>query len=418
MNNFQFIIFLISLSIISLINLALLRVLDFVNVVSKQKIIFSKLSLIMLALAPLIFNLLSLSSLKNLVMTIPTQFPIKESTQILQLIPSESQISWSFYISIIYGVGFCIMLCRILFSYFSAKRQLLSSQQIVIDGCSVFLNENIKTPISFGLPKAKIYFPHIAESKWTSRELQISLVHEKIHVAQNDSLWKFLSLIVQALLFFLPWIYYLHKRFELEMEILCDIKTCNETNANVQEYGNLLLAMACKQPKNFIFNNISDSTLKRRFLAMKEKKRSAKFLVSTLSVGLFLISSTTIGIASGITENNNVFKITSKLIIDGKLVSSPVILSKTNQKALIVLTNTNNAGSQGLRMELIARNAPKFVSNDAIEINYDIQYKDGQEKLHSKPQVVVAPNQENKINLSSDSSHSYELRVTADRINS
>src|SRR5579872_3769127 len=283
MDIFQCIFFLISLSILGLIVLILLQILDFANVAAKQKIIFIKISLITIALSPLFFYLLNLSSLNGLVITIPTHFNNEETTQSLQKILPDSQNSWSFYIIGVYGIGFCIMLCRILFSYFSAKKQLMASQQISIQGWPVFLSKNIKTPISFGLPKAKIYFPSDAESKWTSREIQISLEHERIHVEQNDSAWKLLSLIVQALLFFSPWIYYLHKRFELEIEILCDNKTCNKTKADIKEYGSLLLAMTCAQPKNFIFNNITDSTLKRRFLAMKEKKQSARFLVSILS---------------------------------------------------------------------------------------------------------------------------------------
>ncbi len=408
------IFFIISLSVISLVVLALLQILDFANIVPRQKIAFIKVSLMTLLLAPVIINLFNLTFLKELVIIIPPQLTDIKLTQILPMMPSENEMSYSFYIILVYGIGVCMMLCRIVCSYFGAKKQLQLSKKIFIQGLPVFLNSNIKTPISFGFPKAKIYFPSDSELKWTKREIQISLAHEKIHVEQNDSLWKLLSLIVQAFLFFSPWIYYLHKRFELEMEILCDLNTCKDTDADIQEYGNLLLAMTCKQSKNFIFNNITDSTLIRRFSAMKKKKRSARFFISVLSVAIFLIGSTAIGMASSIPEDNSVFKITSKIIIDGKIVAKPVIISKSNQKALIVLTNTNNAGSEGLRVELIARNNTKFQSKNTVQLDYDIQYKDGQETFYSKPQIIVLPNQEGKIKLSS-SGRSYELDVIVER---
>jgi len=418
MDSVQSIFFLISLSTVSLIVLILLRILDFCNVATKQKIIFIKLSLIMVFLSPLFFYLLNLSLLKGLVITIPTHINSEINSQAFQIIHYEHKISWLFYITSAYEIGLFIMLFRIVFSYFSVKKQLTESKKIHIQGTPVFLSKNIKTPISFGLPKAKIYFPLDAELKWTSREIQMSLAHEIIHVEQNDSFWKFLSLIVQALLFYTPWIYYLHKRLELEMEILCDKKTCHKTKADIQEYGNLLLAMTCIRQKNFIFNNLTDSTLKRRFLAMKEKNRNARFLVVIMTVFLFLISSATISLASGIIGKSSVFKITSKIIINGKVVSSPIILAKENQKALIVLTNTNNTGSQGLRIELTAMNKTTLGLSDAIIINYDIQYKEGREKLHSRPQVVVLPHHESKISLSSDSAHSYEMDIIAERVNS
>ncbi|MBX3710263.1 MAG: M56 family metallopeptidase [Gammaproteobacteria bacterium] len=304
------------------------------------------------------------------------------------------------------------MLFRILLGYFSAKKQLRSCNQVVIQGQPVFINKYIQSPLSFGLPKSKIYFPLDAETKWTSREIQMILAHENFHVERNDSLWKLLSLIVQAILFFAPWMYYLHRRFELEMEVVCDLKTCKKTGADIQEYGNFLLAMTCAQPQNLIFTNMTDSTLKRRLLAMKSKTVNSRLLVFILSLVILLGGSTAIGMTSGIKEKN-FFIIKTKIIVDGKLVSSPEILAKENQKASITLTNnTDNSGTQGLRMQLMAQGA---VRNDAIEINYDIEYKNGKEEIRTNPQIIVVPNQEAEINLSSDSKHSYKMLVVAKR---
>lgn len=317
-------------------------------------------------------------------------------------------------------MGFLMMLSRILFSYLSAIKKLRSSFVSVIQGQSILLNEHIQSPLSFGFPKAKIYFPSDSK-KWTPREIQMSIAHEKIHVEQNDSLWKLLSLIVQALLFFAPWAYSLHKKLELEMEIFCDEKTCMAANADATEYGSLLLAMTCAQPENLtgnlIFTNMTDSTIKRRFLAMKSSKNTQRsLLMLVLSVVLVLSGATAIAMTTSIADKNkNTFKITSKIFINGKLVSSPVIIALENQKALIVITNTNDAGAQGLRMELVARNVSKYGRDDAIGINYDIQYSNGAEKMHSKPQVIVTPHQEGRINIASDSNHSYEMYVLAER---
>ena len=241
MNYFQHIFFLISLSVVSLMVFAFLRILDFAKAKPKQKIIFIRVGLGMIMLALFIFILSRLYPTHMLEITLSTQFINQKILPNPSAMVFKHQISWSFYIICIYGVGLCIMLFRILLGYFSAKKQLRSCNQIVIQGQPVFINKYIQSPLSFGLPKSKIYFPLDAEIKWTAREIQMILAHENIHVERNDSLWKLLSLIVQAVLFFAPWMYYLHRRFELEMEIFCDLKTCNKTGADIQEYGNFLI---------------------------------------------------------------------------------------------------------------------------------------------------------------------------------
>lgn len=412
MNYLLCVFFLVLLSGISLITLIAVHILDFAKTLSQQKIILLKISLVVLSLVPLIFLLLRLFSSQVIEIKLPGEFNNAFSISKLVIV-REHYINWPFYIILIYGIGFVMMLSRILFSYLNARKKLMGSFEAIVQGQSILFNKNIQTPLSFGFPKAKIYLPSDAEQKWTPREVQLSLAHEKIHVDQNDSLWKLLSHIVQALLFFLPWAYFLRRKFELEMEIFCDRTTCFKTGAGINEYGELLLAMSYAQPGNLIFTNMSDSTIKRRFLAMKSKTIKRSLLISTLSSILVLSGATAIAMTSNITDTNkNTFKIKSKLFIDGKLVSSPVIVVLENQKAVIVITN--DAATQGLRMELVARNVSQFGMNNTIGINYDIQYSNGAEKMHSKPQVVVAPHQEGRINFS-DSNHTCEIYVLAER---
>lgn len=235
------------------------------------------------------------------------------------------------------------------------------------------------------------------------------LSHEKIHIDHNDTSWKLLSLTIEALLFFAPWAYILHKRFELETEIFCDEKTCVKTNANIQEYGDLLLTMTSIQPNNFIFTNIKTLTIKRRLLAMKSKNTHRPMLVSMLSIAMLFAGGAAIATTDGIIMEKSIFKITSKIFIDGKLVSSPQIVAHVNQKASITLSNKNE--NQSLMVALIAKDFAK----DNIRVNYNIQYNNGNEKMQSKPEMILVPNQEGVIRISSDFGHSYEMKVIAER---
>jgi len=148
---------------------------------------------------------------------------------------------------------------------------------------------------------------------------------------------------------------------------------------------------------------------KGRLFAMKTKNTHRPLSRSMLGIVLFLTGGTAIATTAGVPIKESIFKITSKIFIDGKLVTSPQIVAKANQKASIVLSGTD--GGQGLGIESVA----KDLSKDNIEISYDIQYTDGEEKMHFKPKLVVTPNQEATMRIASDSDHSYEMKVIAER---
>ena len=302
MNYFSYLFFLVSLSGLSLFTIFLIRVLDFANtsVVQKMKVI--KIGLMLIGLSPFIFIFFKLFSWKTLEINLSSEVINPLLVNTIPSIFTSSQFHLSFYFFVTYMIGFAIMLFRILFSYLNAKIQLSKSSVSTINGQAVYLTECIQSPLSFGLPIAKIYFPLDAEKKWTAREIQMSITHEKIHLEQNDSLWKLFSLVVQALLFFVPWSYYLHRKLELEMEIFCDMKTCIRTNANIHEYGDLLLGMICAEPRNIIFTNLTNSTLEKRFLAMKSKTIKRSFLITVLSIVLLFTGGTVIAMTSGITK--------------------------------------------------------------------------------------------------------------------
>jgi Zn-dependent protease with chaperone function len=384
-----------------------LHILDFATVTSNQKIIFIRIGLIIISIATLIFYLAQFFSVHTLEIILPDSLINQFTFNSIHPITIKPQTDWTLYIYIAYVVGFLVALCRILFSYFKSSRQLACSKRGYIQGQSVFLSKNIQSPLSFGFPKGKIYFPVDTEKQWTTREIEMCLAHEKIHINQKDNLWKLHSLIVQALLFFAPWAYFLHRKFEFEMEIFCDGETRSRTKAGIQEYGSLLLTMTSIQPNNFIFTNIKTSTLKRRLLAMKSKNTHRPLLVSVFSAALLLAGG--MAIASDGVMNKSMFKITSKIFINGQLVSSPQIVAYENQKATITLSNKN--GDQDIKLALIAKDNSK----DSIKINYDFQYNNGNDKMHSKPEMILVPNQEGVIRIASDSNHSYEMKVIAER---
>lgn len=141
---------------------------------------------------------------------------------------------------------------------------------------------------------------------------------------------------------------------------------------------------------------------------MEQKIRPC--LISMMSVGLLLAGSAAIAMSSEVTEMTT-FNIKSKILIDGKLVSSPHIITK--DRATIEIGNTER--TQSIKIALLAKNAAIPGTDDAIKLNYDIQINLNGETMHFTPDFVVKTNQESKINFSA-SGHVYEMRVLAVRI--
>lgn len=422
MNFYICLLFLGFLSGFNLIILSLLYVLDIAKAASSQKIIVIKTGLSMIVLAPLIFSILRIFSSKTIEIMMPLNLANHPLARLADNIHMVQGINWPYYLFTIYMVCTLLMLFQIVLSYFSAKRLLASSLPTVIHEQPVFLNENISSPLSFGFPTAKIYLPTNAEKIWAYREIEMSLAHENMHIKRNDPLWKLASLIIRAILFFAPWSYSLHKKFELEMEIICDEGARISTNAGTKEYSDLLLAMSCIKSHHPAFTNMSDSTLKRRLIVMKTERKQRSILTSALSAMLLLTGTVAIAMSSSINPGKSDFNILSRIYVDGDLVSAPRIIAHVNQKASIIIadnitTKDNHMSMSGhnLKLELIARDMAGSGKNDGIRINYNIQYLNGKEKMHSKPQFILTPNQEGIITIS-EAGHTYEIHVLANRI--
>lgn len=301
MNYFTSIIFISLLSIINGFLSISLYTLDCTNAASNNKIILIKTGLVIQFLTILIFGIINIfkSNTFKIILT-ENEYINQFANSYSYAEQSIQHINLPFYMFMVYTIIVTILIIRILFSYLAAYKQLYPSTRSTLLGHTVFLNKNINSPLCFGIPKGKIYFPSHSEKNWSTREIELSLTHEKIHQAQNDPFWKLFSLILRSFLFFAPWSYILHRRFELEMEIFCDESTRHQTQADINEYSHLLLFMLNNQHHNHIHANLKNSNLKRRFIAMKSKNITRPFLSTVLSFVILLTAGAVIASTNSI----------------------------------------------------------------------------------------------------------------------
>jgi len=142
----------------------------------------------------------------------------------------------------------------------------------------------------------------------------------------------------------------------------------------------------------------------RRILSMNSKKMKHLFFIAISGISMLLINSDTFAVSKIIPEKNAVFDISSKIFLDGKLLSAPEIIARSSQSAAIFVSD--KSGMSSLKIQLIARER----SENAITIKFDIQYKNGNTHIETKPELVLAPEHEGVITLS-NAQHPYEIRV-------
>jgi beta-lactamase regulating signal transducer with metallopeptidase domain len=390
------------------------NVLDLLKMTASHKLLVLKAGLLLLALSPFIFLLLSATATKTIEIKMPNLY-IDPSAAIPALLPPMQQkVYWPLFLSIGYAVGISIVVTNLVRNYFITQKWLSNSTAVELLGQAVLLSPNITSPLSFGFFQPQIYFPQNVQRSWKSREIQLGLNHEQNHIVRRDPLWKLISLFVRSLLFFAPWMYVIHRKLELEMEILCDETTCLVTQSSTEEYGSLLLSLVCKnEDKNLLLTNITDSTIKRRIVSMKSRKIQRPIFAAFLSSTLLLGGVAAIAATSGVAEKKSVFKISSAIFINGKEVSSPRVIVTANEKAQISQKSDTNGDE--LQMELVANDVNMPNLKNGIGLNFDIHYRMGEIKGHAAPQVILAPNEEGTIKIGGDDGQLFEMRIKAER---
>lgn len=390
------------------------NILDLLKMTASQKLLVLKSGLLFLALSPFVFLVFSVTTTKTIEIQMPSLYIDPSVALPAPLPPIQPKVYWPLVLSIIYVVGISIVVTKLVRNYFLTRKWLSNSTPAQLLGQDVWLSPNITSPLSFGFFQPQIYFPQNVHQVWTPREIQLGLNHEQNHILRRDPLWKLISLFVRSLLFFAPWMYAIHRKLELEMEILCDETTCLLTQSSAEEYGSLLLALVCKkEDKNLLLTNITDSTIKRRIVSMKSRKIQRPIFAAFLSSTLLLSGIAAIATTSGVAEKKSLFKISSIIFIDGKEVSRPKVIVLANEKAEI--SQKDSSSGDEIKMKLIANDVAMPNLPNGIGINFDIQYRMGGRQGHNSPQVILVPNQEGTIEVGGATGERFEMRIKAER---
>jgi TonB family protein len=111
--------------------------------------------------------------------------------------------------------------------------------------CDIYSSDEIAVPIVAGILAPRIVIPGGLLAELNPADLQSIVHHERAHVRRNDCFWNLVAQVIQAVLFFNPWVRIAGKHVCEEREAACDDRVVAEIG-RADEYAACLAALAQK----------------------------------------------------------------------------------------------------------------------------------------------------------------------------
>ena len=204
--------------------------------------------------------------------------------------------------------------------------------------------ESIASPFMMGVFRPTLILP---KTELSSEQLHNILRHEMTHFKRHDILYKWFAEFVKCVHWFNPAAWYISKQIATECEISCDMTvTKNMSGSEEMSYINTILSLLptgkSKQLPLTTQMASSKKILKRRFIMIKNKKTTSKFMSAISAVIAVVMLSATV-FASGvlsdmttddytieITNNGEKIELTNKPFIENGEVYLPLRETLTN----------------------------------------------------------------------------------------
>ena len=204
--------------------------------------------------------------------------------------------------------------------------------------------ENVASPFITGIFRPMLILP---KTELSEEQLHNILRHEMTHFKRNDILYKWFAEFVKCVHWFNPIAWYISKQIAAECEISCDMSvTKNMTDSEEMSYISTILSLLptgkSKQLPLTTQMASSKKILKRRFIMIKNKKTTSRFMSVISAVIAVAMLSTTVfasGILSDLTtddytieilSNGEKIELTNKPFIENDEVYLPLRETLTN----------------------------------------------------------------------------------------
>ena len=190
-------------------------------------------------------------------------------------------------------------------SYIRLKRRLRFSMKLYR---GVYETDAVASPCVVGIIRPQIYLiPDLTEKQ----RIHI-LLHERMHIRYLDHIWKIVSFAVISVHWFNPFLWFMYRLFQGELEKACDERVLARLGEDKKEdYSESLLALAAgkkwKKPTLIFFGEDNIKGRIKRILAYKKPLVTVSVVIVILSVALCGIFLTTAETSDSAQQNEQFF---------------------------------------------------------------------------------------------------------------
>ena len=259
--------------------------------------------------------------------------------------------------------------------------------------------ESIASPFMTGVIKPTLTLP---KAKLSDEQLHNILCHEMTHFKRRDILYKCFAEFVKCVHWFNPVIWYVTRQIATECEISCDMAvTKNMSDSEEMSYINTILSLLpmgkSKQLPLTTQMASSKKILKRRFIMIKNKKTTSRFMSVISAVIAVAMLSTTVfasGVLSDLTtddytieilNNGEKIELTNKPFIENGEVYVP--LRELFEK-MGIMSNPENYINWDNGKITVSINEPSRSVNGYSEYTYQIEIGQEIRKILSNPEPI------------------------------
>ncbi len=160
----------------------------------------------------------------------------------------------------------------------------------------IFYSKNVNIPITFGFVKPVILLPCSLATSLTMAELEAIILHELIHIKCNDFILNWITIVVENIFFFNPFVKIIIANIKIEREKNCDASVL-QFQYNSLLYANVLLKIASYSKGLKLFEigitNKRNQLLKRIlfFSSLEHTSFSNKKILIPITISLFVMLS-------------------------------------------------------------------------------------------------------------------------------
>ncbi len=117
--------------------------------------------------------------------------------------------------SVIWVIVFLAITLMLVVIYFTTLREMKDATHL---RDNIYLSDKILSPAVYGITKPRIILP----MSYKDKDVELMILHEKIHIRRGDNLWRMLAFLIVAAHWFNPLCWVFLKLFLADLELSCD----------------------------------------------------------------------------------------------------------------------------------------------------------------------------------------------------